>query len=269
VNIPDALGNIGGAVAGFAGVSASDSASRRNDRLQRNIHGLNQLQAKEFARYGIQYRVSDALEAGINPLAALGANISSPAPTSVGGLQADVSGYSRAGQNLGEAIGKLLSDDKVNQEHKELQNELLRSRIQLNKANARTFNPGNASQFTVEQPLNKVKEGKVQTGGDPSFINDWALAKRAGGGYRVVPSKDVKERIEDQFVPEIQWFVDNYGQGVVNDNPFIKHLNKMDPPKKGYKWRFSPWKLVIEQVKTKSKIKGTKKDPTYPGWRLY
>ena len=80
MNIPDALGNIGGAVAGFAGVSASDSASRRNDRLQRNIHGLNQLQAKEFARYGIQYRVSDALEAGINPLAALGANISSPAP---------------------------------------------------------------------------------------------------------------------------------------------------------------------------------------------
>lgn len=56
---------------------------------------------KEFAKSGIQWKVQDALKAGIHPLYAMGAQTTSYQPTSVGGSDF---GLPDAGQNIGRAI---------------------------------------------------------------------------------------------------------------------------------------------------------------------
>lgn len=66
--------------------SAIDKAliSEPNRRATNAANKANVLLQKEFAQKGIQWRVADAKKAGISPLAALGAQLHSAAPTYVG-----------------------------------------------------------------------------------------------------------------------------------------------------------------------------------------
>lgn len=89
---------------------------------------------KEFAQKGIQWKVADAKAAGIHPLAALGAQTTSYAPTSVGDL-----GLSSMGQDIGRAVdsarsatGKVGAHNtmtKLAVERSGLENELLKTKI--------------------------------------------------------------------------------------------------------------------------------------------
>ena len=62
-------------------------------------------------------------------------------------------------------------------------------------------------------------------------VSDYGYAKTKSG-YAIVPSQDVKERIEDQLVPEAAWAMRNL---IV---PFVKGQTPPDPkkypPPKGY-----------------------------------
>lgn len=57
---------------------------------------------REFAKHGIQWKVEDAQAAGLHPLAALGAQTSSPSAVSVGG-EAPKFDFGSLGQDLGRA----------------------------------------------------------------------------------------------------------------------------------------------------------------------
>lgn len=111
---------------GFLDRSASKDLASRNYRDQ-----------KEFAQYGVRWRVDDAKAAGIAPLAALGANLHqySPVTTGSSGLGGAVS---RAGQNIGRAVAAAMTpEERMHQyemnyyarENAQLTNDWMRTQI--------------------------------------------------------------------------------------------------------------------------------------------
>lgn len=86
---------IGSLIAGDQSRRSADEASRRNYEAQR-----------EFAQHGIQWKVEDAVRAGLHPLAVLGASGAAFGPSfSVG----DSSYSAQAGQDIGRAVGAAFS----------------------------------------------------------------------------------------------------------------------------------------------------------------
>lgn len=89
--VSDAINALGSIVGGNAQAEATASANKSNIRYQ-----------KEFAQHGIQWKVEDAIRAGIHPLAALGANTISFQPSTIA---PDKSWIASAGQSIGKAVG--------------------------------------------------------------------------------------------------------------------------------------------------------------------
>lgn len=111
--------------------------------ISHNNANKNRDMQREFAKNSIQWKVEDAQKAGIHPLAALGAQVSSPSPVTVGtdfgSLGQDVSraiNATRTQPERNDAISKTYQDLEIT--NKTLQNELLKS--QINKINA-SINP--------------------------------------------------------------------------------------------------------------------------------
>lgn len=111
---------------------------------QEKINQQNLAQAMFMAQNSIQMKVQDANKAGINPLAALGVQTSSPGVAV--GSNALGEGISKAGQDISRAVSAHVSDEDktlvrkealLKLQNQELQNALLAS--QIKKQNA----PGN------------------------------------------------------------------------------------------------------------------------------
>lgn len=87
---------------------ANLAQARANNALQEKIAQQNLEQQREFAQQGIRWKVQDATAAGLHPLAALGSQVSSFSPISVGTSSADIKPASldlgSMGQNIGRAI---------------------------------------------------------------------------------------------------------------------------------------------------------------------
>ena len=65
--VAQAAGSVVGGVAGYLGQKKAESAQRQANRLAYE-------REKEFAQNQIQWKVKDAVAAGLHPLAALGVN---------------------------------------------------------------------------------------------------------------------------------------------------------------------------------------------------
>lgn len=117
---------------------------------------------KEFAQNSISWRVQDAIRAGLHPLAALGAQVSSYAPQSVGG--GGSGSFGDMGADLSSAMNMATApDDKVLSglilEKAGLENELLRTQIDsLRAKNAQAGIALVTSPFTRGEPPLKVAQ---------------------------------------------------------------------------------------------------------------
>lgn len=103
-SVISALGGIGASMLGRG--KGTQSGLHEDDWImwQKNYN-----MQKEFAKSGLRWRVEDATAAGLHPLAALGANISSPSPISVGSSMGfkpgqDYSWLAKLGQDIGRAV---------------------------------------------------------------------------------------------------------------------------------------------------------------------
>jgi hypothetical protein len=76
--------DIGSGLLGLGGIAGDTYADKRNRDMQYKINAENIEMQKDFAQHGISWRVKDAKEAGLHPLAALGAQTTSFSPSSVG-----------------------------------------------------------------------------------------------------------------------------------------------------------------------------------------
>lgn len=207
---------------------------RTSDRMASNFAFQ-----REMAQHGVRWRVEDAKAAGIHPLFALGANLPAGSPVQVFESEDNFGDrLARAGQGLSRAMdatrtsGERVSArlDALMLERSELQNELLRSQIaRLNQQRNPAMPsvgpnlemlPGQGDVPIYEsKPLEVTIPHVSMPHSEPSAITDVGWAKTATGGVVPVPSKDVKERIEDNFIPETMWAVRNL---LIPNLPFVR-----------------------------------------------
>lgn len=238
------VSGIAGAFGGKKGMSNKDITYHqdRADVLQRNL-----------LKDQLPLMVEGAKTAGLHPLVAAGVN---PATSSAVASQVGDSGggfwdkLSDAGQNISRAAGAFSSRterekrDKLDSlllEKAGLENDLLRS--QISTINRPTTPPVGGSitgsnagaeyspvQLTTPTGPNGSKEGGA--------VNDFTYARTAGGGLSIVPSSDVKQRIEDSFIPQAQWSLRN--------THILFNPPKPDPSEfplpRGHFWRWYPGK---------------------------
>lgn len=142
---------------GAIGAQGAKDAAQINAAEQERTNQENINYQQEFAQNGIQWKVADAVKAGINPLVALGANtqsfqsVTAPQPGASNAGAQFGRGLSDAGQNVARAISSAQSADDqafttaqraLSLQKDQAQIDFINSQIRA--SDARTMNqPGN------------------------------------------------------------------------------------------------------------------------------
>lgn len=255
------LGNLISAGASIlGGIFGSKEADKAREAQAQHLAQQAALQ-KEFAQHGIKWRVEDAKRAGIHPIYALGSSGATYTPSSAA-FTADTSlpsALAAAGQDIGRAVNATRTQtERVSAftqaaqglalEKGKLENDVLRLEIaskagRLRQEAAPSFPgnnylvPGQAQSGAVgpkDSPLERVQAAPGAPHQEHAAISDlgWAKTKT---GYAPIPSKDVKERIEDNLIQEVMWSI---------RNNLMPNFGFYDPPPmspgEGRKWIYNP-----------------------------
>lgn len=217
---------------------------------------------REFAQNGISWRVRDAQRSGIHPLYALGASTTSFSPVSVGAVN-EMSGVASSLQSMGQDVSRAaaanrsptdrvaavattqeLTMNNLRLENAKLQNDILRNKVsQLNSGQlgpggpeeeANLLIPGQKNTAGINPEPMKIAPAGSAPSGEAGAIADMGWS-RTSTGWAPIPSKDVKERIEDNLIQE--------GMHAYRNNilPSFGH-NLVNPPFKapsGQEWWFN------------------------------
>lgn len=256
------LDSILGAVGKVGDWFASRENARHTNNMTKDLAQENMALQREFAQNGIQWKVEDAKKAGIHPIYALGSAGASFSPVS-GNFTSPTSDLGAVGQDIGRAINSTRTESqrqdaftqasqKLQLERGALENEVLRADLASKTGRMRaTQNPPMAaaadpyllpgqtqSGLTTPKALEVTPAPKNAPHSEGGAIVDagWARTKT---GWVPVPSKDVKERIEDNLPHELAHFMRN------NILPMVPGAGTPPPfaPPKGYVWRYNPIKL--------------------------
>lgn len=257
-----ALATFGGSLGGSLLSDWSNKrASNRNADIQR-----------EFAKNGIRWRVADAKAAGINPLAALGANMNPSSPVAVGTDFGDL-GLGKVGQDISRAMGSKMT--KEERDMHELKKQLLQTQIE----GQRIDNANNAKNIGTPPPMPdadfKGTPGDVARTGISVVPDQVTAAKQTGvtaGTHALytdamdengitwrMPNKDFADVLESSFP---MWVRHNITEAVRTGKSWLsifmdkkykpilaKQLRKVRPPspRKGWEYRWdavrSAWRL--------------------------
>lgn len=250
------------------GAGASLASSLFGNKQADKSAKMNIAHQKEFAQKGVQWKVKDAKQAGIHPLAALGAQTHSFSPVSVGH---DYSGLASAGQDLGRAIdatrtksGKLdaytAETQRLTVQRMGLENELLASKIARVKQPAsppamptgnpnENLIPGQGDSPGIEnKPMERQGWKADDPGSEAGAVSDtgYAHSTIGHGGYAPIMSKDVKDRSDDDTPGVIAWNIRNRLPQM-----FQSSLNPPFRAPIGSHWIFNPFKMRYELRRTK------------------
>lgn len=253
-------------IGGMLGRSAQQEA---NETAQRNADRNIALQ-KEFAQTGIQWKVEDAKKAGIHPLYALGASTTSFSPVSVGSVPETglASGIAAAGQDISRAVQatqnapdrasavvKTVQDLQI--ANMGLQNELLATQIAKQRSQIGPPMPVGqrylldgqgqtaSGPLVKDEELKRVSSDPLNPSSEPGAITDVGYA-RTQDGWAPVPSKDVKERIEDNIIQEVMHAVRN---NIIPSLGFNYNPPRGVQLKDGERWHYNAFKQQYEIVR--------------------
>lgn len=186
----DIIGGIGSIVGGLFGKSSAEKANAANIKLQ-----------QDFAKKGIRWRVNDAKQAGIHPLAALGAQTTSFSPSVVGDNSFGT-GIAQAGQDIGRAINATRGQNQRADAYTksamdlELQGKALDNRGKLIQNAILASKLATSGQVGPPMP-----SGGSSNVGIPGQVNS-KLTRVDVGGYPSIPAQ----------VSDAQTFEDRYGE---------------------------------------------------------
>lgn len=231
----DILGSlIGAGTSLLGGLMGKSSQDKANEIAQQNAANNIALQ-REFAQNAIQWKVKDAEAAGIHPLYALGASTTSFSPVSVGvsGANPLAASLQDMGQNVFRAASanrapterlaavaatQQTMSNNLSLENQKLQNEILKFRLQQMQSSqigpggpeeeANLLIPGQKNSAGINPEPMKTAPAGSNPSAEAGSITDVGYA-RTSTGWAPVPSKDVKERIEDNELQELQHFYRN------------------------------------------------------------
>jgi len=266
--IGDIISGIGSLVGGYMNSEANREAAAVQERNAiRNIE-----MQREFAQSGIQWKAEDARKAGIHPLYAMGAAGASFAPVSVAGIPNTSMGdaLSKSSQHIGRAVQAAQTRDdqavaisrqaqQLQLTNAGLQNELLAAQVAKAKQelvvspampslNARYGIEGQPATTFSERfgswPKTSWEEKNERVSREPGAphreafsVADVGHANTAGGGYSAIPSKDVQERIEDNWLQQIMWM---YRNNILPSIGFNESPPNVPVPKGYDAWRYHP-----------------------------
>jgi len=187
-----------------------------------------QQMAKENFYSGIQVRLADAKKAGVHALAALGfnpantagPNISASSDSGGSGLSGEV------GSSLGRAVSSLFNKDErmqakrltdIQLEGAELDNAYKRAQLALltqqgsqpglpavRSADSAFPHAGDIGQIEDVPTERMGYDGSAREAGPLSGYN---VVKLPDGRTMAVPSKDAKDRIDDVFLKDFEWWL--------------------------------------------------------------
>ena len=219
-----------------------------NQALQDNIYNNKQNQRRaDHALYnGVKLRVQDAKRAGLHPLAALGVSPSSGQAAVVGSNIQPAQEYSRdMGQDISRAISAAASAfDREAIKQRKLQTRLLELEVKRNENSLvdqqtgpalPSADPQNDTNAVVVEPVRNSASAKGSPHTEAGVINDIGYVKTPSGGYRVVPSTDVKPKMEEVLAPNIQWQFNNSIGPYFGDKSTKPHWS----PGPGKIWKFN------------------------------
>lgn len=222
----------------------AQAASQAN--FERNL-----AEQERFAKNKIRWSAADARAAGLSPLHAMGMG-QGFSPVMSGGYQAGPSGSAPSssenalrhlGQGVSRAARNYMSQEQraVNDialENGRLKNDFLRTQIASEQARLRQYeNPA-----VIEMPHRVITPSKSDPSQEPGVVTDKGFANTPSGMHPV-PSDDVKQKIEDNWIAEFTWALRNYGRafGKGTGGPAKKIFNKRFPGAIGY--RFDRFKM--------------------------
>lgn len=263
------LDSLIGAGSRLLGSFIDRASTRDTNNMSKDLAQQNIALQREFAQKGIQWKVEDAKAAGIHPIYALGGSTHSFSPVSANFASPPsvASDMAAAGQDIGRAINSTRTEGQrqdaftrasqaLTLERGQLENEILRADLASKAGRLRSpgsppmaaaadpyLIPGQTqSGLTSSEPLKVTPAPRNAPHAEGGAIVDVGYA-RTPTGWSPVPSKDVKERIEDSFPQEIAHFIrNNILPAFTGNNP-----PPFDPPA-GKVWRYNPLKLEWQQV---------------------
>lgn len=258
---------------------AMREANYENRKQAEELNANNIAMQREFAKNSIRWKIEDARAAGLHPLAAIGATGSSFTPVGAFSENQPASlapGLAEVGQNISRAIASTstseekqyqklqLAHAKLNLEGQAIENQMKLSQLhQLNSAGpalpgSSNFMPGQGDSGMKINPSSRISSDPSRPAQQLGWVPDVGYA-RTDTGLTPVPSSDVKERIEDQMVPEAMWAMRNY----IMPNVGIGKT----PPKSmlpsgyhGWDWshakqEWQPVKIDYDRYQTKARLK--------------
>jgi len=273
--------------------AVSDANQANRERADSEL-AMNLKKQEEFAKHGIRWKMEDAQAAGISPLAALGASGASFSPVSSGHQeQPFVSDHiSRMGQNISRAASSMVTSEEreieamkiqsmqLDLEGKAIDNQIRASQLRQiqspspglpsNSQMPVLTGKGQGNAYVVETPLTRTHSAPGNASQEVGSISDWGYV-RTPTGLTIVPSKDVKERIEDQMIPELMWSFRNNFMPNISPERWAPDP-KQFPPGEGNKWVWSvPRQEFISVPKNYESNFGVWEKPTRyfknPLWR--
>lgn len=211
-----------------ANLAQAREINETNNRQQAKYADLNLAQQKEFAQQGIRWKVDDAIAAGLHPLAALGAQVSSFSPISVGtsSSMADLKAYESKPASLdlgdmGQNISRAISAGSTNGERVHKQAEAV----------AKIMGGLSLEKASLENDLLRTNIAKERAQLGPPIPIPRPGPERTLGGF-AVKDDDLKQKEEDHpqtkivrpfgyplranpFFNDGQQFEDRYGESEI------------------------------------------------------
>jgi hypothetical protein len=212
---------------------------------------------REFAQKSLGWKLKDAKRHGIHPLAALGAQTYNASPTMVGGTP--ISGYGDSMASMGQDIGRAIMAQTTPQERKLVDLQLRSAKAdtemkELELTSARRRLTGQIAPSTgvetVPSRITAHEKGRKskEAGSLPSFT----FINNPDGSKTPVPSKDAKERVEDQLIPETVWAAQNYIGPNFSPEKYKPSLKELPKGYKDWEWKSSSFKWVPVKHKSQS-----------------
>lgn len=270
------VGDVASGVMGLAGNKSTNSANKAMNQAQLQLAREQFEWQKELAKNQIAWRVEDAQKAGLHPMAALGLQSTSfsPVSSSFTPMQApDYSFLSDMGQSASYAAMK--AKDRKEQaealqlaqrqialqvENMELQNDGLRTENEYRHWQLMTAMQGGANQGLNSPASVRVRpdgaliegqgdspikvnlsETEANSPGKPAVaaasVPEISFARNADGGYSMVRSKDVADRLDDDVLGTISWYLRNYGSAYFDNQDFAPPKSWL--PKGATHWVFN------------------------------
>lgn len=216
---------IGEIIGGLLGLGGSQYNQRQNEKMQEESQDKNIKLQKEFAQYGLRWKVADAEAAGVHPVFAVGGGTAGAIPSSVMPAASDGSEWRQAGEMVSNAINARTVRERE-ERAAELQAKIAASEIERNEAQAMLYrseaarnlqapppfpelitdqNTWKATQNDMQQVFNPLSDAIVRRLRPEQLDTDVPIAGKL----------DKRGAVSNPSAPQPGWTVFEFGDGPV------------------------------------------------------